>query len=69
MDVGEPVFVKSKIKSPGFEKERENIEKICIKQLRDLDKIFNLMHVEEGLTAGEFKRQMREAKKLKRLAK
>ncbi len=66
MDVGEPIYIKSKIKTPGFEKERANIEKICIKQMRDLDKMFNLMQVEEGLTATEFKRQMREAKKLQK---
>lgn len=69
MDIGEPIFIKSKIKSPGFEKERENIEKICIKQMRDLDKLFNLMQVEEGLTAGEFKQKMREVKKLQKQIK
>lgn len=66
MDVGEPIYIKSRVKTAGFEKERVNIEKICIKQLRDLDKMFNLMQVEEGLTATEFKRQMREAKKLQK---
>ena len=50
----------------AFEKEREKIERICVKQMRDLDKIFNLMHVEEGLTATEFKRKLREAKKLEK---
>ncbi len=66
IDVGEPIFVKSKIKTEAFEKEREKIERICVKQMRDLDKIFNLMHVEEGLTATEFKRKLREAKKLEK---
>ena len=65
-DVGEPIYVKSKIKTPEFEQERKNIEDICVKQLRDLDKIFNLMRVEQGLTASEFKRQLREAKKLEK---
>lgn len=64
MDVGEPIYVKSKIKTPAFEKERQKIEQICIKQMRDLDKMFNLMQVEAGLTAKEFKRKLREAKKL-----
>jgi len=66
MDVGDPIFVKSEVKTPEFEQERKKIEKICVKQLRDLDKTFNLMQVEQGLTASEFKRQMREAKKLKK---
>ena len=69
MDVGEPIFVKSKIKTPAFEQERQKIEKICVKQMRDLDKIFNLMQVEADLTASEFKHKMREAKKLEKLAK
>jgi len=63
MDVGEPIFIKSKIKTPEFEQERKNIENICVKQMRDLDKIFNLMHVESGMTASEFKKQLRESKK------
>ncbi len=69
MDVGEPIFIKSKVKTPGFEQERKKIENICVKQMRDLDKIFNLMRVEEGLTATEFKRKMREAKKLEKQGK
>lgn len=69
MDVGEPMYVKADIKSPEFEKERKKIENVCIKQMRDLDKIFNLRQVEAGLTAGEFKRQLREAKKLKKQAR
>lgn len=64
MDIGEPIFVKSKIKTAAFEKERKNIEDICVKQLRDLDEMFNLMHVEQGLTASAFKRKLREDKKL-----
>lgn len=66
MDVGEPIFIKAGIKTPEFEKERQKIEGICVKQMRDLDKMFNLMQVEAGLTAGEFKRKMREAKKLQK---
>lgn len=70
MDIGEPIFIKSKIKTEGFEQERQKIEKICIKQLRDLDAIFNLMQVEEGMTAAEFKHRVAEAKKLqKQIAK
>ena len=68
-DIGDPIFVKSDIKTAAFEKEREKIEKICIKQLRNLDKIFNLMQVEEGATATEFKRKLREAKKLEKQGK
>ena len=64
MDVGDPIFVKSKIKTPEFEAERQEIENICIKQLRDLDKIFNLMQVEEGMKASTFKKQLREGKKV-----
>ena len=66
MDVGEPIFVKSEIKSPEFEKERKKIEDICVKQMRDLDKMFNLMQVEQDMTASEFKQRMREAKKLQK---
>ena len=68
-DIGDPIFVKADIKTAAFEKEREKIEKICIKQLRNLDKIFNLMQVEEGATATEFKRKLREAKKLEKQGK
>ena len=69
MEVGEPIFVKSKIKTPEFEQERKKVEQVCVKQLRDLDKIFNLMLVEEGMTASEFKQRLREAKKLEKQAK
>ena len=69
VDIGNPIFVKSKIKTKEFEQERQEIENICVKQLRDLDKIFNLMQVEQGVTAGEFKKQMRESKKLQKKVK
>lgn len=68
-EIGDPIFIKSDIKTAAFEKEREKIEKICVKQLRNLDKIFNLMQVEEGATATEFKRKLREAKKLEKQSK
>ncbi len=66
IDVGDPIYVKSEIKTPEFEKERQEIENICVKQLRDLDKMFNLMQVEQDMTASEFKKKMREAKKGKK---
>ncbi len=69
VDVGNPMFVKSEIKTPEFEQERQKIENICVKQLRDVDKIFNLMQVEQDVTASSFKKQMREAKKLQKQAK
>ena len=65
MDVGNPIFVKSKIKTEEFEQERKNVENICVKQMRDLDKMFNLVPAEAGMTASGFKKQLREEKKKK----
>lgn len=65
VDVGEPIYVKSEVKTHEFEQERQKIEDVCVKQLRDLDKTFNLMQVEQGLTASEYKKQLRESGKLK----
>lgn len=60
--VGEPIFVSSKITSEEFENIRHNLEDVMVKQMRDLDAEFGLMHVEQDLTAREFKKQQREAR-------
>lgn len=61
--IGKPVFVDSKISKEDFEDLRKKLENIMLKQVRDLDSEFDLFKVEQDLTASEFKKQMREAKK------
>lgn len=62
-NIGDPIFIDPKIKSDEFEKVRKSIENFMFDQMRNLDKKFNLMSVEQDLTSSEFKRRMRESKK------
>lgn len=55
VNIGKPIYVDSDLKGEAFEKKRQEIEKIMIKQLRDMDAEFNLFHVEQGITSNEFK--------------
>ncbi len=65
--VGQPIFVDSKIKGRDFENVRKYVEDIMVKQVRDNDKAFNLMEVEQDMTGAEFKKRMREERmKLKK---
>lgn len=52
-DIGEPVYLNSK---EDFNYQKTKMENILIKQLRDMDKKFNLFEVETDLTATEFKK-------------
>lgn len=61
-NIGEPIYVDSKLKGPAFEEKRKEIEEIMVKQLRDMDGEFNLFQVERGIKSGEFKKQLRNKK-------
>ena len=61
--VGEPIYVDSSLRGEAFEKKRQEVEQIMVKQLRDMDAEFNLFQVEQGITANEFKEKMRNEKK------
>lgn len=64
VNIGEPIYIDSKISGTDLEKKRSEIEDIMEKQLRDLDAEFNLFHVERDMTATEFKEQQRKNKKM-----
>ena len=64
-NIGNPQFVPKDATAADFEKIRANLERIMIKQMRDLDKECGIVSPEQDLTATEFKRSMREAKKKK----
>ena len=55
VNIGKPIYVDSNLKGEAFEKKRQEIEEIMVKQLRDMDAEFNLFSVERGITANEFK--------------
>lgn len=61
--VGTPIFLKNKMTECEREQVRQKIENVMNKQLRDLDKKYNLFKVEQDLTASEFKKQKRSNKK------
>ncbi len=68
-NIGEPVFVPRKATEEEFEKIRTDLENFMVKQMRELDAEFGLRPVEQDLNASEFKRQKREAKKIKKAKK
>lgn len=68
-NIGEPVFVPRKATEEEFEKIRTDLENFMVKQMRELDAEFGLKPVEQDLNASEFKRQKREAKKIKKVKK
>ena len=57
VNIGEPIYVDSKLSGVAFEEKRKEIEEIMVKQLRDMDAEFNLFHVERGIKSSEFKKQ------------
>ena len=61
--ISEPVFIDKNVSADEFENIRKNIENTMVKQVRDLDAEFGLFKVEQDLTAGKFKKDMREARK------
>ncbi len=68
-NVGEPVFVPSKISAEEFEQVRHNLEDFMVRQMREMDAEFGLMEVEQDLTAREFKKKKREAAAQKKMQK
>lgn len=68
-NVGNPIFIDSKLDKEGFDNARLKIENLMVKQLRDMDAEFNLFHVEQDLMSGEFKQKMRDEKAAKKLAR
>ena len=63
--VGEPIFVDSKISRDDFENLRHSLENIMVSQVRELDKKFNLMQVEQDSKSSSFKK-MRRAQRAER---
>lgn len=61
-DIGEPIYIDSKLSGDAFEQKRAEIENIMIAQLRKLDAEFNLPEIEQGLTATEYKEKYRNKK-------
>ncbi len=53
-EIGEPIYISSKISQGDFEKKRLEIENIMVNQLRRLDSEFNLYVVEQDLVASKF---------------
>ena len=65
-NIGEPVFVPKRATAEEFEKIRTDLEKFMVQQMRELDAEFDLQYVEQDLTASEFKKAKRDAKKNKK---
>ena len=65
-NVGNPVFVPRRATDEDFEKIRQNLENFMVQQMRDLDAEFDLMHVEQDLTAVEFKQKKRDERAAKK---
>ena len=57
--IGEPIYIDSKLRGEEFEKKRAQIEKIMVKQLREMDAEFNLAPVPAGIHATEYKKKNR----------
>lgn len=57
--IGEPIYIDSKLRGEEFEKKRAQIEKIMVKQLREMDDEFNLIPVPAGIHATEYKKKNR----------
>lgn len=68
-NVGEPVFIDSKISAADFEATRKNLEDLMVRQMREMDAEFNLFRVEQDLKSREFKKQRKAAKEAARAEK
>ena len=55
--LGEPIYIDSKLRGEEFEKKRQEIEEIMVKQLREMDAEFNLPEIPRGINATEYKKQ------------
>ena len=58
-NIGEPIYLDSKLSGSNFQQKRAYIEEIMVAQLRKMDGEFNLFNVEHGIKSGEFKDKMR----------
>lgn len=54
-NIGDPIYIDSKLRGESFEHKRAEIEEIMVNQLRKMDATFNLFNVERGIRADEFK--------------
>ena len=57
VDVGDPIYIDSKLRGEEFEKKRAEIEEIMVRQLRQIDKEFNLPDIPRGIHATEYKKK------------
>lgn len=55
--IGKPIYIDSKLRGEDFEKKRIEIEKLMVKQLREMDAEFNLPKIESGIHATEYKKR------------
>lgn len=62
VNIGEPIYIDSKLHGEEFEKKRIEIEEIMIKQLRHMDQEFNLPETPCDLNATDYKKQKRTKK-------
>ena len=60
--IGEPIYIDPKLRGEDFEQKRIEIEKIMVKQMREMDAEFNLQQIEAGLNSTDYRRQARERK-------
>jgi len=59
VNIGKPIHIDSHLRGESFEKKRQEIEDIMIKQLHDMDRKFGLPEIEYGLNATEYKKHNR----------
>ena len=64
-NVGMPQFVPKNATEKDFEKIRADLERFMVEQMRELDQECGIPSPEQDLTATEFKRNLRNAKKQK----
>ena len=57
VNIGEPIYIDSKLCGKEFEQKRTEIEEIMIKQLRQMDNAFDLQEIPRGIHATEYKKQ------------
>lgn len=59
VNIGKPIYIDSNLRGELFEQKRQEIEKIMIKQLYDMDNEFNLPKIESDLNATDYKKRNR----------
>lgn len=66
VNIGKPIYVPAKMSDEEFAEQKRAIDNIMIKQLRNLDAMFNLFKVEENLNSDEFKANLRKQRMMKK---